>query len=293
MAVYVIDFESGQIRQLVAGANVTFTIGSGTFTVSASSGGTLTGSGVANQVAVWDAATNLTGHAELTFDPVTKLVSLNGIQFALSPTPSITGAEGQIWWDNNEGTLNVGMPGGNVVLQVGQENLIKVKNDTGGPLANGEIVYISGATGDNVRVSKAQANGSTGDKSIAMMTEDVGNNQHGYANSFGLVHGLNTNAYPAGTPLYLSAATAGAWTDTPPSPPNHVVHIGFVVRQHATEGVIFVFIDPGQELSELHDVVITAPVDKDVLTYNGSTQLWENSNRVEVDLEERAWFRAR
>ena len=38
MSVYVVDFETGQVRQLVAGANIYFSIGAGTFTVSASSG---------------------------------------------------------------------------------------------------------------------------------------------------------------------------------------------------------------------------------------------------------------
>lgn len=42
MSVYVVDFETGNVRQLVAGANILFTIGAGTFTVSASASSSIT-----------------------------------------------------------------------------------------------------------------------------------------------------------------------------------------------------------------------------------------------------------
>lgn len=254
----------------------------------------ITGSGVAGQIAVFTDPDSVAGYPALTFDPLTNEVDLSAIQFNLLPAPAIVNAEGKLWWNSDDGTLNLGMPGGNVVLQIGQELLIKVKNDTGGTLNNGDLVYISGATGDNVRVSKAIATSeATSDTTIAMMTEQVLNNQHGYATAFGLVRDLNTNAYAAGTLLFLSASVAGEWTNTEPTPPNHNVPIGIVVRQNATQGIIFVRIRPGFELSELHDVVLTTPADGELLTYNGATNLWENSNKVEVDLEERIWFRAR
>jgi hypothetical protein len=42
--------------------------------------------------------------------------------------------------------------------------------------------------------------------------------------------------------------------------------------------IIFVDIDCGHELDELHDVSITTPLDNDILQYNTLTSLWENTN---------------
>ena len=47
---------------------------------------------------------------------------------------SFTTQEGRLGWDSDDGTLQVGMPGGNVNLQIGQEMLIKGKNVSGSQL---------------------------------------------------------------------------------------------------------------------------------------------------------------
>lgn len=58
-----------------------------------------------------------------------------------------------------------------------------------------------------------------------------------------------------GTALWLST-TPGQFTDIKPVAPNHLVYVGTVLRQHATEGEIMVKIQNGYELEELHNVVI-------------------------------------
>ena len=47
--------------------------------------------------------------------------------------------EGHLHWDGDEGTLSVGMPGGNVTLQIGQEFLVRVRNNSGADIPNGTI----------------------------------------------------------------------------------------------------------------------------------------------------------
>ena len=83
--------------------------------------------------------------------------------------------EGRMAWNSDDGTLNLGMPGGNVNLQIGQESLIRVKASEA--ISNGELVYIDGADGVNPTASLASASNSNGIKTLAMATEDISNGQ--------------------------------------------------------------------------------------------------------------------
>lgn len=191
---------------------------------------------------------------KLAFNPITASfdlvqatnpLSVGAIQFDTAHTP-LTNAEGLIQWNSDEGTLNMGMPGGNVVLQVGQEHLIRVKNDSGAQINNGQAVYISGGTGNFPRISLADADTAPTSAVVGVATENIANNQHGYVTTIGLVRDINTNAWTAGTLVYLSS-TAGTLTSTMPTPPAYVVRVGVVVRQHATEGVLFVHTSSAME----------------------------------------------
>jgi hypothetical protein len=88
----------------------------------------------------------------------------------------------------------------------------------------------------------------------------------------GQLQGVDTSAYNEGDTLYLGS-TAGSWTATKPYAPNHLVYLGIVEKANAN-GEIYVRVQNGYELDEIHDVdlITTPPVNGDVLTYNGS--LW-------------------
>lgn len=192
--------------------------------------------------------------------------------------PITASQEGRVQWDATDGTLGIGMPGGNVTLQVGQENLIRVKNASGSDMINGNVVYISGASGSRPEVALAQADAeATADSTLGILTEDIANNQSGYVTTYGLVRSTDTSAYAEGTKLYLSSTIAGGFTDVEPTSPNHKVRVGYVVRQHATEGVIFVSIHIGSDLSSLHDVLLSGLANNDILKYDSSATVWKNS----------------
>jgi hypothetical protein len=55
-----------------------------------------------------------------------------------------------------------------------------------------------------------------------------------------------------------------------------MVFIGYVLRKNTNNGKIFVKIQNGFELQELHNVAISNPVTGQVLKYNATTQLWSN-----------------
>ena len=165
---------------------------------------------------------------------------------------------------------------------------IVVRNSTGSTLTKGQIVYLSGSTGNrpNALLAKADAE-ATSSKTIGMVTADILNNADGYIAVNGTLHDINTSAFTAGDMLWLSATTAGGVVaNTPPSEPNHTVFIGYVARVHPTQGRVVLAIQNGYELDELHGVQITSVANNNVLKYNSTSGLWENStiSKSEVGL---------
>jgi len=64
-----------------------------------------------------------------------------------------TSAVGKIVWNDTDGTLEFGLKGGNVTLQIGQEQVVRVRNNTGATLHNGSAVYITSATSGQINVT--------------------------------------------------------------------------------------------------------------------------------------------
>jgi hypothetical protein len=162
---------------------------------------------------------------------------------------------------------------------------IIVRNSTGSTLTKGQVVYLSGATGNRPNAVLAQANTeATSSKTIGIVVADIANNADGNVAVSGTLHDLNTNSFAAGDAVWLSATTAGAITVTPPAEPNHTVFIGYIARAHPTQGRIVIAIQNGYELNELHGVTVSSPTNNQGLIYNSTSGLWENKNIPNVDL---------
>jgi hypothetical protein len=150
-------------------------------------------------------------------------------------------------------------------------------NNTGSVLEAGSIVYVTGASGQQLTVAKGLANAeSTSSKTIGIVYKDVDNGAIGQLVSEGVIKNVNTNGLTEGAALWLSPSVAGGFTTTKPSAPNHAVLVGFVLNASTTAGRIFVKISNGWELEELHNVSISSPTDKQGLFYDQSTGLWKN-----------------
>jgi hypothetical protein len=155
----------------------------------------------------------------------------------------------------------------------------RIRNSTGSTLLKGQIVYLSGATGNHVNVSLALASGdATSARTIGWISENIANNAEGFVMMFGYLEGIDTSAASAvGDILYLSPTVPGGWTSTKPSAPQHMVYVGVCVRKNPSNGAVSVHIQNGYELGELHDVAISSPVNNQVLTYDSATDLWVNA----------------
>jgi hypothetical protein len=148
-------------------------------------------------------------------------------------------------------------------------------------LTKGQAVYITGATGNNIIIGKAQANTeATSSKTLGLVSTDLANNGQGYVVTQGVLTGLNTASASEGDTVWLSPSVAGGLlygAANQPVAPNHSVFIGYVTRSHASVGAIYVSVQNGFSLTDLHNVKLTSVANAQVLSYDSGQGLWVNS----------------
>jgi hypothetical protein len=204
--------------------------------------------------------------------------------FDLTPTATPT-TVGTMYWDTAYRTASLVAGVGTNTLQIGQEEVLLVHNNTGSALTNGQVVYVTGSTGELPSISLADASSeSTSAATLGVVSESIANGADGFVTVSGIVHGINTLAYNEGDILWLSE-TAGQFTTVKPISPAHLVLIGYVIKKSGGNGSILVKIQNTQELEESSDVLISAPkLDGQGLflqTVSG-TQLWRNRSISDV-----------
>jgi len=220
----------------------------------------------------------------------TKLSATGGTLTGGITVPSVTlsGSGGQpgvatLTWNDTAGTLDLGLKGGNVTMQIGEELFLRVTNSTGSAIPKGSVVYITGSTGSHVNVVLSQANSEgTSSKTLGITAETIANAQTGFVATNGIVSGLDTSTLTEGGAVWLSATVAGGLTSTRPSPPDHAVLIGWCVKSHASVGALYIHIANGYEVAELHDVLLTSIANNQVLSYESASGLWKNRSLATV-----------
>jgi hypothetical protein len=158
-----------------------------------------------------------------------------------------------------------------------------VKNNTGSTISKGKAVYVSGASGasGHIEISlSSNATESTSTKTFGITRAEIADQANGEIVAEGLLQGVNTVGASNGDPVWLGTnGNLLFGLANKPSAPAHLVFLGIVVHGgQANTGVIFVKIQNGFELEELHNVSITSPQNGNVLQYNSTTGLWQNVN---------------
>lgn len=163
-----------------------------------------------------------------------------------------------------------------------------VKNNGAGLISKGTAVYVTGSNGTNMLVGKASnASEATSSKTMGLMQSDItttGGTQTGFVVTEGLLEGLNTASATAGDPVWLGVNGALIYgLANKPYAPAHLVFIGIVTKVSAGNGEIFVKVQNGFELKEIHDVdlVSNSPTNNQGLVYETATSLWKNKTIIE------------
>ena len=154
-------------------------------------------------------------------------------------------------------------------------------NGLSGTITKGTAVYVTGSNGTNMLVGRASnASEATSSKTMGLMQSDItttGSNQTGFVITEGLLEGLNTAGHVAGEPVWLGVDGALIYgLANKPYAPAHLVFIGIVTKVSAGNGEIFVKVQNGFELKEIHDVdiITTTPINGHLLGFDGT--LWVN-----------------
>ena len=160
---------------------------------------------------------------------------------------------------------------------IAEKVIAKVYNaDTIG-LVRGDVVYSFGAHGDTMSVKLASnTSESTSSKTLGFVNETIAPGGTGYVTIAGQLTNLSIGSLTPGDALWLGS-TAGSFTTTKPIAPNHTVYLGVVERANPGNGMIYVKVQNGYELNEIHDVLIASVSAGDVLRRNSSNTLWVNT----------------
>jgi len=144
----------------------------------------------------------------------------------------------------------------------------------------GQAVYVSGADGTNMTVSKADnTSEATSSLTMGLINETVAINDLARVTTEGLLVGFDTSAATIGDPVWLGTNGNLLYgTANKPSAPAHLVSIGVVTRVHAVNGEVFVSVSNGWEIEEIHDVNISGLADGQVLAYDEPSSSWKNTS---------------
>jgi len=161
--------------------------------------------------------------------------------------------------------------------------------ETSTTITKGQAVYVFGGQGDRITVKLAsnQSDTTSAQTIGIVVTSSIAANQRGIIIVQGQLDGLSlfpTSTWADGDFVYLGA-TAGTVTKTKPYAPDHLVYLGYVVKASAgSAGRMYVKVQNGYELDELHNVSAQTPADKDGLFYNSTTGLWTARQVAATDI---------
>lgn len=214
----------------------------------------------------------------LAYDPATRLLtSSTGADVTL---PEATQLAAGLLSAANQAKLDA------ITVDRATLTVAPVRNNTGSAIAKGVPVYVTGSSGTTKTIAPADASvEATAANTLGLTLEAISNNSDGYVVTEGPLTGVNTSGLTEGGLVFLSETT-GQLTSTRPTQPAHGVVLGWCVKAGAgTSGILYVKIDNGLELDELHDVLISSAVTgPQVLWRSSLTSLWGNRTLSAADV---------
>jgi trimeric autotransporter adhesin len=208
------DGTGGQVLQTNGAGQLSFaTVGNGDVTGPASS--------INNSIAVYDGTTGkvIKNNTGVTIDVDSNVILEN--------------------WPESDGEFRGDLDGG-----------VRFTAQADEALSKGDVVYISGASGANTLVAKAQANSTSTMPAFGFVNRDALSGTTVQIITFGNIYGSGTypldtttdsegNPLTVGDEIYVSSIVAGGYTNVKPSNETNLIqNIGKIVRVNVSNGVI-------------------------------------------------------
>ena len=202
-------------------------------------------------------------------------LTVNYIDFDTTPNvPAPTG--GTVYFDSNENALSYKpiTPSNDVTVNLGQESLIRIYNNLGFQINNGQALHVTGATLGVPTVSLAVG---TGGDSVqfqisGIATHDIPDSSFGFMTVFGIVRDINLTGFTVGEQIYLSQTVPGglaSYSDL--SFTGRTCEVGHVLDNSAL-GKLQVSI-----LNEIEGTIITTQENNILAANNSSTGIFNFS----------------
>jgi hypothetical protein len=187
---------------------------------------------------------SLSGSSNMVWDNPTNTLILNGDINAnnINVSQSFT-ASGLIYptADNGEESFIQTDGNGNLSLQYVKTVYEEIINGELTQLVKGTPVYVSGSQGAASIVYRADAANPAKMPVIYITADILDPGGAGKGIALGLIKGINTTGYPAGTEIYVAAG--GGWTSTRPTGDKIIQVLGYVTKEgNGGQGVI---LNPG------------------------------------------------
>ena len=214
---------------------------------------------------------NLGSAFTATINQVSGLTTTNFIDYANTTDPSAV--SGRTYYDISENALSYfpETPSMDVTINIGQESVTRIYNDTGVQINNGQACHISGSFNGTPTVNLAIASGitvitETRFKVSGVATHNIPNGTYGFITTEGLVRDLTITGTTNGSPIWLSDTDPGEFIyDLPTNNASRVSQIGYVVTTGVTTGKILV------EVSLEASISLISAKESDVITQNNSS----------------------
>lgn len=154
-----------------------------------------------------------------------------------------TADETTVWYDNTLKSLAYYTDITDVIHEIGQEEHVRVYNNTGSTISKGDSVHYNGnytaGAQDVGTVAPSNATDASKFNCIGLAAADIANNSYGYVILSGVIRNIDTSNLTAGANFFVGL-TDGSLQTGAPSYPNFPMCMGWCVISNATTGVLIV-----------------------------------------------------
>jgi len=179
-----------------------------------------------------------------------------------------------IHWTEDTKTMMIRTDIPSFFIEFGQQMVVRVKNDTESQINLGTVVFFNGSQNFPTLAIADYSSYLTSEGTLGFVAHNMSGNTEGYVITKGILRHVDLTNFSDGDDLYLH--TGGTFTNIKPIAPLPEVYLGTVIKS-GQDGILNVNIELGFELEELHNVKITNLSDNQILSYNSSLGVWENS----------------
>lgn len=181
-----------------------------------------------------------------------------------------TGTQGLVTWNTDEETLDVVLDG--AVLQVGQEFIVNVRNNTASTIPNGTPVMLIGTVGNSGRLLVEPMDGtlqSNAMRIVGVTTVSIGAGLDGKVTILGKIRDIDTTGagvsevWQDNDVLYVHPTQVGKLTNVAPTSAQIDMPIAVVVHAHAS-GTLFVRVLPNNR-NEISPAIVANYYDKSAI----------------------------